>query len=149
MDISARSEITAPQGAGFATFKIAYQPGVVFPVTVSLIVESPKRLPRFPFEKYDGPVDRTQNEYMRLELASRNAGATRAIQLMPNGDSVDLPPEAFVFSTIEKRIARFLLTVKDGQKLSVIVNGPPSSIRVSFDTTGLKKLLDQIGLKHP
>ena len=145
-DISARSEIATPQGAGFATFRITCQPGVNPPVIVELIVESPKQLPLFPFEKYDGPVDKTSNEFIRLDVASGDQGRIRSLNLkVPNGGYND---GGFIFDTIEKSVVSFLLKVNDGQKLSVIVNGPPSSIHVSFDTTGLKQLLDQVGLKQ-
>ena len=145
-DISARSEIATPQGAGFATFRITCQPGVTPPVIVDLIVEFPKQLPLFPFEKYDGPVDKTSNEFIRLNVASGDQGRIRSLNLeVPNGGYND---GGFIFDTIEKSVVSFLLKVNDGQKLSVIVNGPPSSIHVSFDTTGLKQLLDQVGLKQ-
>ena len=145
-DISARSEIATPQGAGFATFRITCQPGVTPPVIVDLIVEFPKQLPLFPFEKYDGPVDKTSNEFIRLDVASGDQGRIRSLNLkVPNGGYND---GGFIFDTIEKSVVSFLLKVNDGQKLSVIVNGPPSSIHVSFDTTGLKQLLDQVGLKQ-
>ena len=145
-DISARSEIATPQGAGFATFRITCQPGVTPPVIVDLIVEFPKQLPLFPFEKYDGPVDKTSNEFIRLDVASGDQGRIRSLNLkVPNGGYND---GGFIFDTIEKSVVSFLLKVNDGQKLSVIVNGPPSSIHVSFDTTGLKQLLDQAGLKQ-
>jgi ABC-type transport system substrate-binding protein len=147
IDISARSEIASPQGAGFATFKITYQPGVNPSVIVNLIVESPKRLPNFPFEKYDGPVDMTKNEFIRFEVAPGNHGMTQTMKVMPSGYYGVTPPDAFLFETIDKSVASFLLDVKDGQKLSVMVNGPPSSIQVAFDTAGLKQLLDQAGLK--
>jgi hypothetical protein len=143
-EISARSEIAAPEGAGYATFKIRYQEGVTPPVIVDLIIESPKRLPFFPFEKYDGPVDKTKNEYIRFEVAPENQGGNPSVQVMPNGDYND---NAFTFDTLDSRVVSFLLQVKDGEKLNVTVNGPPSSIHVSFDTTGLKSLLDKIGLK--
>ena len=157
-DVSARSEITTPKGSGFAILNIRYQPKdaaqakadckcVVVPVIVSLIVESPKRLPMFPFEKYEGPVDKTSDEFMTFEVAPHGQGRTRTVKVMPNGFySVD-PQDAFIFDTLEKKIMSFLLEVRDGQKLSVMVNGAPKSIQVAFDTTGLKKLLDQVGLK--
>lgn len=144
-DISARSEIATPQGAGFATFKITCQPGVTPPAIVYLIIESPKQLPLFPFEKYDGPVEKTSSEFIRLDVASGNQGQIRSLNVeVPNGGYND---GAFTFDTIEKSVVSFLLKVNDGQKLTVTVNGPPSSIQVAFDTTGLKKLLDQVGLK--
>jgi len=142
-EISARSEIVAPQEAGFATLKITCQPGVNPPVIVNLIVESPKHLPMFPFEKYDGPVDMTQNEFIRFEVIPGDQGGTRIMKVMPTGYYGVTPPDAFLFETIEKSVVSFLLNVKDGQKLSIMVNGPPSSIQVTFDTTGLKQLLDQ------
>jgi len=145
-DISARGEIATPRGAGFATFKITYQPGVTPAVIVYLIVESPKQLPLFPFEKYDGPVDKTNNEFIRFDVASGDQGRIRTLNLeVPNGGYDDA---AFVFDTVEKSVVSFLLKVKDGQKLTVIVNGPPSSIQVAFDTTGLRTLLDQVGLRE-
>jgi hypothetical protein len=102
----------------------------------------------FPFEKYDGPVDKTSNEFMRFEFAPGGQGRTRTVKVMvPNGSYSVNPRDAFVFETIEKNVVSFLLDVKDGQKLSVMVNGPPSTIHVAFDTTGLKKLLDQVGLR--
>jgi hypothetical protein len=115
-------------------------------VIVYLIVESPKRLPSFPFEKYDGPVDKTQEEFIKFEITSRDQGRTRSMKVMPNGFYAVNPPDAFEFDTIEQSVVPFLLEVRDGQKLSITVNGPPSSIRVAFDTTGLKKLFDQMGL---
>jgi hypothetical protein len=146
-DISARSEIATPQGAGFATFKITCQPGVTPPVIVDLIIESPKQMPLFPFEKYDGPVDKTSSEFIRLDVASGNQGRIRSLNVdVPNGGYND---GAFIFDTIEKSVVSFLLKVNDRQKLNVLVNGPPSSIQVAFDTTGLKQLLDQVGLKQP
>lgn len=157
-EVSSRSEITVPKGSGFAILNIRYQAGdaalakadckcVVVPVIVSLIVESPKRLPTFPFEKYDGPVDKTSNELMRFEVAPEGQGRTRTVKVMPNGFYGVDPQDAFVFDTLEKSVVSFLLEVRDGQKLNVMVNGPPNSIQVSFDTTGLKKLFDQVGLK--
>jgi hypothetical protein len=144
-DISARSEIATPQGAGFATFKITCQSGVIPPAIVYLIIESPKQLPLFPFEKYDGPVDKTSSEFIRLDVDSGNQGRIRSLNVeVPNGGYND---GAFTFDTIEKSVVSFLLKVNDGQKLTVLVNGPPSSIQVAFDTTGLKKLLDEAGLK--
>jgi hypothetical protein len=149
-EISARSEIVAPRGAGFATLKITYQPGVNPPVIVNLIVESPKRLPIFPFDKYEGPVDKTKNEFIRFEVAPGDNVKIRSMNVkVPNGYYSVTPPGAFVVETIDKSAVSFLLDVKDGQKLSVMVNGPPSSIQVAFDTTGLKQLLDQVGLKQP
>jgi hypothetical protein len=146
-EVSARSEITAPQGAGFAILKIKRQPGVTPPVIVYLIVESPRRLPMFPFEKYDGPVDKTHNEFMTFEVPSGDRSRILSLKLMPNGFYGVDPPDAFVFDTIDNKVVPFLLEAKDGQKLTVGVNGPPTSIQVSFDTTGLKQLLDQMGLK--
>lgn len=156
-DVSARSEIITPQGSGFAILNIEYRTEdtasakpdckcVLVPVSVSLIVESPKHLPQFPFEKYDGPVDKTKNEFIKFEIAPGNQSRVRTVKVMPNGGYVDIPPEAFAFDTSEKSVVSFLLDVKDGQKLSVMVNGLPSSIHVAFDTTGLKKLLNQMGL---
>jgi len=145
LDISARSEIASPQGAGFATLKITCQPGVTRPVIVYLIVESPKQLPLFPFEKYDGPVDKTSNEFIRLDVASGNQGRIRSLNWeVPNGGYND---GVFIFDTIEKSVVSFLLGINDGQKLTVLVNGRPKSIQVSFDTTGLKKLLEQARMK--
>jgi hypothetical protein len=119
---------------------------VLVPVIVDLIVE-PKRLPLFPFEKYDGPVEKTKDEFISFEVVP----GTQTVKVMPNGGYITIPPEAseesFEFETIEKSVVRFLLNVKDGQKLRVMVNGHPSSIRFVFDTTGLKELLDQAGLK--
>jgi len=146
-DISTRSEIASPQGAGFATLMIKYQPTVTPPAIVYLFVESPKQLPLFPFVKYDGPVDRTEKEFIKFEVAPEDPVRARTVKVMPDGYYGDTPPGAFVFDTIEKRVVSFLSKVKDGQKLIVTVNGPPSSIQVAFDTTGLKKLLDQVGLK--
>jgi hypothetical protein len=146
-EISARSEIAAPQGAGFATLKIKHQPGITPPVIVYLIVESPNRIPLFPFGKYDGPVDRTQEEFIEFELAPGDQGRTRTVKAMPDGYYSVTPADAFVFDTIEKGVVSFLLAAKDGQKLNVMVNGLPSSIKVSFNTTGLQKLLEQAGLK--
>jgi len=155
--ITARSEITAPQGSGIAMLRIRFQPRdsnraksdckcVVVPVIVDLIVESPKRLPDFPFDKYDGPVEKTSNEFIRFELASADRGKARTVKVMPNGGYGGDLPDVFEFETNEKSVVSFLLDVKDGQRLSVMVNGPPSSIHVTFDTTGLKKLIDQVGL---
>jgi hypothetical protein len=144
--VSARSEITTPQGAGFASLKIKHQAGVNPPTIVYLIVESPKRLPVFPFEKYDGPVEKTPSEYMAFE-ASGEFGRTRSVKVIPNGFYSVTPPDAFVFDTIDRGVVSFLLEVKDGQKLSVLVNGPTNPIHVAFETTGLKQLLAQMGLK--
>ena len=144
-DISARSEIATPQGAGFATLKITCQPGVIPPAIVYLIVESPNQLPLFPFEKYDGPVEKTSSEFIRLDVASGNQGRIRSLNVeVPNGGYND---GAFAFDTIEKSVVSFLSKVNDGQKLTVLVNGPPSSIQVAFDTTGLRQLLEEVGLK--
>ncbi len=144
VEVSARSEISAPQGAGYATFKIWYQPGVNPPVIIDLIIESYKRLPVFPFEKYAGPVEMTGEEFVRFEVAGDDLGGSRVLKVMPNGGYRD---DTFFFDTIDKSAVSFLLGVRDGQKLSVMVNGLPSSIRVAFDTTGLKQLLDHVGLK--
>jgi len=157
-DVSARSEITAPHGSGTAILKIRFRPRdsnraksdckcVVVPMIVYLIVESPKRLPSFPFDKYDGPVEKTSNEFMKFELVPGNQGNARTVKVMvPNGGYSGELPDAFEFETFEKSVVSLLSDVKDGQRLSVMVNGPPSSIQVTFDTTGLKKLLDQAGL---
>jgi hypothetical protein len=144
-DILARSEIASPKGAGFATLKIKCQPGVTPPAIVYLLIESPKQLPLFPFEKYDGPVEKTSKEFMTFDVASGGQDRTQTLKVnVPNGGYDD---EVFAFDTIEKDVVSFLLKVKDGQKLTVKVNGPPSTIQVAFDTTGLKKLLDQVGLR--
>ena len=110
-EVSAQSEITAPQGAGFATLRIRCQAGVNPPVIVSFIVESLKRLPMFPFEIYDGPVDVTENEFMKLELAPGDQGRARTMKLIPNGYRAITPEGAFVFETTEKRVVSFLLEI--------------------------------------
>ena len=144
-DISARSEIASPQGAGFATLKIKCQPGVTPPAIVYLLIESPKQLPLFPFEKYDGPVDKTDKEFMRFDVVSGGQDRTQTLKVsVPNGGYDDA---VFAFDTIEKSVVSFLSKVNDGQKLTVLVNGPPSSIQVAFDTTGLRQLLEEVGLK--
>ncbi len=135
-DLSARSEITAPQGSGFAVLNIEYRTVdtasakpdckcVLVPVSVRLTVESPKKLPQFPFEKYDGPVDKTKNEFIRFEIAPANQSRIRTVKVMPNGGYVDFPQEAFAFDTIDKSVVSFLLAAKDKQKVSVMMNGPP------------------------
>lgn len=73
-EISGRSAITSPEGAGFATFKVTYQPRVEPQVSFDLIVETPERLSRFPFAKYDGPVDRTDSEFIRFALDAGTEG---------------------------------------------------------------------------
>jgi hypothetical protein len=146
-EVSARSEIAAPQGAGFAILKILYPVGGNPSVIVYLIVESPKRLPAFPFDLYDGAVDKTEKEFIKFEVASEKQGSARSVKVMPNGFHTATPPGVFVFATIEKSVVSFLSRIRDGQRLTVMVNGTPSSLRVSFNTTGLKKLLDQTGLK--
>jgi hypothetical protein len=147
IELSARSEIAAPQGAGFAILKIIRRTSGDPKVIVYLIVESPKRIPTFPFDKYDGPVDKTSKEFITFEVAPGYHEALSGVKVMPNGYYAVTPPDAFVFDTIDKRVLPFLLAMKDGQKLSVMVNGPPSSIRVVFDTTGLKQVLGQMGLE--
>jgi hypothetical protein len=146
-EVSARSEIAMPQRAGFATLKITYRAGGNPAMIAYLIVESPRRLPSFPFEKYDGPIDKTRNEFMTFEVGAGDKGKTRSMKVMPSGFYSVTPPDAFVFDTMDKGVASLLLEVKDGQKLTITVNGPPSSIQVVFDTTGLKQLFDQLGLK--
>jgi hypothetical protein len=145
-EVSARSEISTPQGTGFATLKIKHQAGANPPSIVYLIVESPKRLPMFPFEKYDGPVEKTPSEYMAFEV-SGELGRTRSVKVIPNGFYSITPPDAFIFDTIDKGVVSFLLEVKDGQKLSVTVNDPTNPIHVVFETAGLKQLLAQMGMK--
>ena len=145
VDISARSEISSPQGSGFATLKIKCQPGVTPPAIVYLSIESPEKLPSFPFDKYDGPVNKTDNEFIRFTITSVGQDRLQTLKVkVPNGGYDD---GVFVFDTIEKSVVSFLSKVKDGQKLTVTVNGPPSSIQVVFNTTGLKKLLDNAGVE--
>jgi hypothetical protein len=147
IDISARQEIQSPHGAGFARFRITYQPGVNPPVIVYLIIESPKQLPLFPFDKYDGPIDKTKNEFITLELAPSEGGTTQTIKwAAPNGSYAVTPPDAFVFDTVDKSVVSFLLKAGDEQKLRVTVNGVPRSIQVAFDTSGLKTLFHHVGL---
>ena len=146
-EVSARSEITAPHGSGFAILKIRFQPTANPAAIVYLTIESPQRLPLFPFEKYDGPVDKTEQEFIKFEIAPRYPGGMGTVRVMPNGFYTVTPLDAFAFDTIDKRVVSLLLGAKDGQELSVTVNGPPISIQVAFETTGLKRLLDQIGLR--
>jgi len=90
-------------------------------------------------------VDKTTTEFIRLDVASGNQGRIRSLNWdVPNGGYND---GGFTFDTIEKNVFSFLLRINDGQKLTVLVNGPPSSIKVAFDTTGLKELLDKGCLK--
>jgi hypothetical protein len=145
-EVSARSEISTPKGAGFAILKIKHQAGVNPPSIVYLIVESPKRLPMFPFEKYDGPVEKPSSEYMAFQVSGASS-RTRSVKVIPNGFYSVTPPDAFIFDTIDKSVVSFLLDVKDGQKLSVIVNSPANPIHVVFETAGLKQLLAQMGMK--
>jgi len=146
-EVSARSEIAAPQGSGFAILKILYKAGKPA-VIVYLIVESPQRLPIFPFDKYDGPVDKTQEEFIKFEVTSEKQGSARSVKVVaPNGYYGVTPRDAFVFDIVDKSVVSFLSHIRDEQRLTVTVNGTPSSLRVSFDTTGLKKLLDQMSLK--
>jgi hypothetical protein len=146
-EVSARSEIAAPQGSGFAVLKIIHPAGDNPEVIVNLIVEAPKRLQVFPFDKYEGPVDKTAKEFMSFDIASRDRGAIGPAKVMPNGYYSASLPGAFVFETIDKKLVRLLLGIGDGQKLTVMVNGRPNSIRVVFDTTGLKKILHRMGMK--
>jgi len=142
-EISTRSEIVAPNGAGFATLKILQRASGKPAVIVYLIIESPKSLPSFPFDKYDGPVDKTAKEFIKFEVAPKKQGTASSVKVMPNGYYGVEPPDAFVFDTIDKSVISFLTRIRDGQILTVMVNGSPSSLRVAFDTTGLKKLLNQ------
>ena len=142
-EISARSEIVAPHGAGFATLKILQRASGKPRVIVYLIIESPKRVPSFPFDKYDGPVDKTAKQFIKFEVAPKKQGTTSSVKIMPNGYYGVEPPDAFVFDTIDKSVVSFLTRLRDGQILKVIVNGSPSSLQVAFDATGLNKLLNQ------
>jgi hypothetical protein len=146
-EVSARSEIAAPKGAGFATLKILHRTDGKPAVIVYLIVESPKRLSSFPFDKYDGPVDKTDREFIQFEVGNTKQGSTSSVKVMPNGYYGVNPPGAFVFDTIDKSVVSFLSRIRDGQRMTVRVNGPPDSVRIVFDTTGLRTLLDQMNLK--
>jgi hypothetical protein len=143
-EISARSEISTPKDAGFAVLRIVRGAGRQPGISVSLVVESPKRLPQFPFEKYDGPIDKTRQEFMDFEVVPGVQGKTAVRALVPNGGYVPTPPEAFAFTTSREDVIRALSGVRDGQKLNITVNGSPNSIQVAFDTTGLKQLIDQM-----
>lgn len=66
---------------------------------------------------------------------------------MPSGSYVGTPHESFEFETYDDAVAALLLSVQDGERLQVTVNGPPSTIHAFFDTTGLKQLFDQIGFR--
>jgi hypothetical protein len=136
-------KIKTPIKSGYARLLIEPGRGEKVGTKISLVIESPKILRNFPFDRYEGPVEKSQNEYMCVTVT--NVKARKSVLVKPNGYYSELIPGCFMFSSLDPRLMNLLRDVQDGNQIIVSVNAVDgNSILVEFKTADLQKMLKKL-----
>ena len=143
--VSSRTAVLRPKDGGFAVLKVEKGAGKGAGVKLVLIIENPKLMPKFPFGSFEGPVDKTTNDFMTFQASV--GGRKKEMKCAPNGGYAPGGGGGFQFSTINSRMISFMKGLSDGSCLRVKVHAEGNeAIEVEFKTDGLvdglKKLSD-------
>ena len=136
--------IIYPRDSG--SMKIAIESGLGrhAGISVKMLIESPGTVKGFPFDLFEGPVEKSKDEYMLLQ-ARRKKEVVKEIKCVPNGYYVAEGNGGFLFTTESSAVIKFLRSLEDGCTLTVRIQAQAGCfIEVDCCTDGLRAGLDEI-----
>ena len=135
--ISVRGAISAPPQAGFARLIVEKGVGPKGRFKVIFLIESPNSLEAFPFNKFEGPIEKSKDDFMTLSEVGSHP--EKVIRCVPNGGFVGVDHTGFQFSSVSPQLISFLKELHEPSKLRVTIHSS-SSKEIQFEcvTEGLK-----------
>jgi hypothetical protein len=132
-----RTTISNPKESGHATLSIEKGLGSNAGTVLEVLIESPDKVRDFPFDAFEGPVDKSKNDYLAISVVKKKY--KHKISCIPNGRYIVNNNGGFVFSTINPKIISFLKKVEGGSKLLVQIHSSKGArIEIRCTTDGLK-----------